>query len=280
MKVQYFTFVLNPVDQPNMFAQKEDKVSLFKRILLQKEPIKFSSYGNELALVNAYERDNYAGFYLGRKETLEISSSPEEEFKPQEIQNWPHSLMFINFDDDPTTGHRIAVQHRVGIFREPHVQLKALADEINKTLVLEGYVVEINAVTSERKFWETIEENKNKISKLILSFNAPNFLKLDSVLSDELKTIEAEYGATKTTIVLENPEGKLNVPHTNLINQGAEYITKGGGSYKLQVKNQRGYLKDKDNVETQEVIDVNLASDSPDIILQALDIIFNKAKDA
>lgn len=254
---------------------KEDKVELFKKIILQDKPLKFRSYGNELALVKSFFKDNYAIFRLGRRETLYISGSPEDEFEPQQIQNWPHCEVFINFDEDPSTGHRIAIQHRTDIFNKPHTQLEALAAHINETLAMDGYVLQINAVTSERRFWETIDENTNSISKLVLSFNAPNFLKLESTLSDDLKNIEKVYNAPKVSVILENPEGKLKVPHTALTDEGAEYITKGGGSYKLQVKKQKGYLKDKDNIETKEVVDVDLTAESPDTIIQALEIIFN-----
>lgn len=276
MKVQYFTFVLNPTDQKTLFNDKRNKVEILKDVLFSvARPLKFNAHGMTVALLSEMDLGEYGIFRIGKHETVSINLSPEEKFNKTEVSNWPHCYLLLNFDDSPQ-GHQIAFEYKSDIFREPYVQLKELAKELNPYLFSHGYAIEINAVTTQMKFWDTIKENENKIKKLVLSFNSPNFLKLNTKLSDALKEIEKDYGSTKTTVVLENPEGKLKVPETELIKQGAEYITKGQGSYQLQIKTQKSYIKDKDNIETKEVIDINLETDDKSVIIQILNKIFKK----
>jgi len=275
MKIQYFTFFLNPIEQKGLFPSSKSKIQILKDVLLSDIPIKFECRNNEHAIVKIWQEGNYAIFRLGKKEIVDINLPPEKAFKIQEIQNWPHILLFVNFDGDSNTGQKLAVQYKAELFPHPYVQLDSLTERLNEDLAMEGYLMSTNAITTKVKFWEIVEENENNIKKLVLSFNSPNLFNLDGELNTALKEIQKEYSATKSSIVLENPEGKLSIPHSELIKQGVQYITNGGGSYRLEFKKTHSSIKDKDNIETKEVIDLSLEGSS-EVIKETLDKIFNK----
>jgi len=268
MKFQYFTFFLNPV--ANLFEDKREKIEILKEILKTEKPITYKKGSTQLAYVFKRESNNHIVARLGRKSLITRNLSPNEQFQETQEENWPYCEVLFNLDKDPEKGQKIAFAFKSYIFSSPYEQLKGLADEINSHLMMSGYVIAISPVTKEKKFWDLIKENRGKIEKLSLSFNAPNLFNLKNNFNEELKEAQDKLNLNKATIEFENTLGQLSVPEDDeLIKQGVEYITKGGGEYSLKIKGRgRKVISSKDNIETKafDFEDLEIISSTPELL--------------
>ena len=134
----------------------------------------------------------------------------------------------------------------------------------------------VNPVTEEKDFWEIVNENEDKIEKLTLTYNVPNLFKLNNSLENYLKELQKEYSSTEVTIDIKNPDGKLKIPHNDLTEQSAEYISRGGGQYKMKVKGRKSYISSKKNTKTRTFtdFDVELEGDNQEVLFNTIDTIF------
>lgn len=251
MKFQYFTFFLNSV--ATLFKDKRAKIDIFSEILQRDEPVSYEKRGTNLAYRFNKREDDYIVGKIGRKSKIKKYLSPEKNFKSQDEENWPFCDVVFYLSSDHEKGQKIAFEYKSGVFVSPNDQLKYFSEKINETLMTYGYVLSINPVTEEQKFWKIVDDNKGKIEKLSFTFNAPNLLGLVNTLNNELKNVSKEYNVNKTTIELENSDGQLSVPeNSELVRQGVEYVAKGGGQYSIKLKGRgRRVLKSSNNIVTK-----------------------------
>lgn len=272
---QYFTYFLNPTDQQALFSDKRDKNEIF-RTLLRDGKIEYESRGVKLALVLISEKNGYFVCKLGKKASIKRNLPPDQNFEETVEESWPFCLVVINTNPANGTGQKIAFEYKSNVFVSPNEQLKHFEDEINTSIASSGYALSVNPVTEDREFWKIVEDNQDKIEKLIFSFNAPNLFGLKNSLNQDLKDLEKEYGSTKVSIELENPAGKLKIPKNELTNQSIDYITKGGGEYELQIKGKRKKIVSKNNIVTRtfDDIDINLKGKGQEALFDLLGKIF------
>jgi hypothetical protein len=208
----------------------------------------------ELGYVCERNEDDVVFAKFGRRTTQEVIHAPENHFKREVEETWPHANVFIRLDSDPNTGQVIAVEQQHRAFYKPLSSLEALANKINETLSCEGYFLSIHPVTTEQDFWGLVEKGGDNIEKVSFSFSAPNLLNLEGALTEDLKKLRAEYNATETSLSLANPIGKLKIPKTSkFVSEGVEYVRKGGGEYKLKAKGQWHRSKDMCKYNTIDV---------------------------
>ena len=258
MTFQYFTYFLNPLEQPALFKDKRDKNDIL-RDLLRKDRIEYESHGANLAFVLIHEKNNYFIGRLGKKASIRRNLPPEQNFEETLEESWPHCTVIINTNPDHGTGQKIAFEYKSNVFTSSHEQLKHFQDELNSHLFSFGYALSINPVTEEREFWHIIDQNKDKIERLTFTFNAPNLFGINNSLNQDLKDLQKEYSSTKVSLELENPDGRLVVPKNDLTKQSVEYITQGGGEYSLKIKGKvRKVLKSKDNIKSKTFDDLEI----------------------
>lgn len=261
MKFQYFTYFLNPIVQQPLFPKKVDKNNILSDILrkLKENPLEYKSGGADIAFVVVHHKDNYVVARLGKRSSLRKSLPPEKLFEETREEHWPHCNVIFNLDNDSETGQKIIFEFKNNIFASPALQLKKLAEEINPLLMPSQFVLSINPVTESQEFWHIINQNKDKIEKLSFIFNSPNLFNLENDLNEELKGIQKDYLATKATIEFENPDGRLKVPENKLTKQGVEYITKGGGEYRVKIRGRRRtVLSSKGKIKTRDFPEVEI----------------------
>ncbi|MDB5184972.1 MAG: hypothetical protein JWN38_780 [Candidatus Saccharibacteria bacterium] len=137
-------------------------------------------------------------------------------------------------------------------------QLKKYTEEVSGIKdVLDGYELIINSVTTRESFWDIVRAKTGRIQKLTFDLAAPNFLGLNTALSDSMREIKDQFNATKATVSIENPEGSLRIPNTsNFINEAVEYATGGAGDIKLKVQ-EEGIVDAKRNKVTAQIATVD-----------------------
>lgn len=271
MKLLLYRFFLNKTEQLTLLdkrSKSEGRIGVLKDVLTKHYHFQYRR--SELGYACGRCEDNLIYGKFGRRSTLAKRLAPEADFKRQLEEHWPCCSVFIRIDNDPKGGQTIAVEHNTGIFRKPLSPLQAWANEINETLACEGYVLSIHPVTEELDFWRFVEANKGQIEQVVLSFSAPNLLNLQGALNDDLKKLQREYNATETSIGLSNPGGKLRVSdQSKLVKEGVEYITKGGGEYKLKVRGNFHSSKEKTKYKTLDV-DVDLETTDKQTFIRTL----------
>ncbi len=271
MKILLYRFFLNKTDQMTFFDRKDKgvgKIDLLKDVFSKQYHFRYRK--SELGYVLERYEDNFIYGKLGRRSTLSRILPPERDFKKELEENWLCSNVFIRLDGEPQGGQTIAIEYHSSTFRSPLSPLQAWANKINETLSCEGYLLSIHPVTTERDFWTLVKSSKGKIQQLVLSFSAPNLFKIENNLNDDLKKLQKEYNATETSIGLSNPTGNLNISDSSkLVKQGVEYITKGGGDYKLRVGGIFHSSKDKGKYKTID-LEINLETTDKGTFIRTL----------
>lgn len=185
---------------------------------------------------------------------------------------------YLTWSTDPSTGQRIAFELKSNVFETPYEQLKGFADAVNSELMMLGYAIAINPITHVQEFWDIVKDNQGKLKKLSLSFNAPNLFGIKDDLNSELKDAQNVFGITKTNFELENADGKLKVPEdSELLIQGVEYITRGGGEFSIKLKGKgKRTISSKKNIETKtfDFEDIEIKTTEPELLKMILNRIF------
>lgn len=274
MKFQYFTYFLNPLQQRLLFNDNRDKNDILREAFIK--TIEYESRGVKLAFVPVSQKNNYIVGRLGKRASIKRNSPPDQKFAETHEENWPYCYVVINTNTNNGTGQKIAFEFKSSVFPSPYEQLKHFADEMNMCLFSSGYAIAINPVTEEKEFWRLVSENHDKIEKLIFTFNSPNLFGIENSLTEDLKSLQKEYSSTKVSLELENPDGRLNIPHNDLTEQSVDYITKGGGQFALRLKGKKIVLRSKDNIKTKSFDDLDLRINSNDqqTLFDVLDKIF------
>lgn len=263
MKILLYRFFINETEQLSLLnepGKKRDKVGMVKDVL--KKPYHFRYRKSELGYVCERCEDSFIYSKLGRRSTLAKILSPEADFRRELEEHWPYCRVFMRLDSDSKDGQIIAIEQQSNVFNRPLSPLQALTNQINETLSCEGYLLSVHPITSEKDFWALVKEGKREIQQLSLSFSSPNLFNIENALQEELRKLKREYNATETEISLANPIGNLNVSEkSKLVKEGVEYITKGGGEYKLKIRGTRYSSRDKSK---HKVFDLKVDLESAD----------------
>lgn len=256
MKVQYFTYFLNPLQQPSLGLtppDNRDKNEILRDLLSSKKLFHYKGKkGSGLAFKIEKIEGKRIFARLAKQAGVKTISSPEKDFEEMHQESWPNCVVLINTDNDPVSGQKFLFELKTSIFPSPYESLKVLADELNVHLFGSGYAMAIHPVTEEKEFWNIIENNAGNIEKLHLSFNAPNLLQLDGELNDALKNLEKVYGSTAISLDLENPAYQLKIPKDNLMLQSAKYVAGGGGEFTIHLRGKKK-ISSKDKIKVREI---------------------------
>jgi hypothetical protein len=277
MKVQFYRFVLNPATQVPLFKKEKKKKDMALEALGEK--YSFDYRGSQLAYVFHRIEGDYLLGSLGKRATLTRSLPPEKDFQETKEENWPHCRVFVKADGDPEEGQTIAIEFKGYIFPEPLHQLRALADKMNEELLTPeyGYTLSVNPVTTKQDFWQLVEQHKAEIEEVEFTFNAPNLFHLENELEDELKDAQKEFaGMTHASVGFHSEGGALKIPKNKFVNQSVDYISRGGGEYKLKF-HKKGYVSSKKNVKSKNVeeVDVEIESTDKNLFEHIFDKIFS-----
>lgn len=265
MKFQYFTYFLNPSSpQRSLFPEKRDKNEFLTELLVQDH--EFVSHGRQVAYVFLKKID---GFILGKFGVKRIRPKylpPRQQFHSVNDETWPYCNVIIDTSPRSGDGQKIYFEIKKTIFSSADAQLKRFAGYLNGELKGYGYLLAINPVSEVSNFWSVIDASPDQIEKLTFAFNVPNLFELNSKLEDDLKGARDTYGPTKVTLQMENPEGKLVIPRDALMEQGVDYISRGGGEYKLKIKGR--VISSTSKVKTKQIedLDIDLATADAEIV--------------
>lgn len=282
MRFEFFRFLLTPVKDPQLplDGRKLDRSELIDDIFAEKKHYKFKCGKATYGFYVKNKIDSLVHARIGKWTSKKLHSSPENGFQAIQSEDWPGVEVFINLSDEKETGDTfksgqvIAVQVNKQAINNPTPCLRSLSDEINKKISHHGFYISINPIVSEvRRFWSVVEENKGKIKKIVLKYTPPNLFNLKNKLEDDLREANRTFNTTSTQIVLENEAGSLELPRDNdLLNQSAEYIDQGSGSYSIHLTSGKKTIKSEAGVKTEtfEGIELSLEASSKEGLIDLM----------
>lgn len=283
MKLQFFRIFIAQSSQLSLLADTTiTKGELISEAFgQQEEPMYYTSGESEYAYVVHKKTGNYIYASLAKKGRVKIQHSPEEDFEIEAVDTWPRVPLLINTDSDPENGQSIAIELNGSIFQHPHVQIRILVSELNKTILKrKGYEMAIHPISEQNEFWDVVSRFEGSINSLEFEFSAPNLFNSTDSLNDELRDARDHFGMTKASIKVENSDGELRVPSdNNFIKQGVNYITEGGGEYKIKLKN-RNIITGADSIKSKEIneTELEIAASNKETLKEFCDTLFSWLK--
>lgn len=288
MRLEYFRYLLSPLKQSRLaFVEELSREEVIRKIF-SSEKIYTFPYGRNkgtFGFVTKLIHNKKAFGRIGRQKKTKLHLSPAEGFQEKQEEDWPGSHIFINLDDEKTTGQTeksgqvIAIQSNRAVISNPTNCLRALADKINQEVREYGYYLTINPILQEKKnFWSVVDKYDGHIKKVVLIYTPPNLFELKNKLEDDLKRANENFNTTKTEIVLENNSGDLRLPRENrLLKESAEYVDQGGGGYIIRMKDGKEIIKSEEGVETKtfEGKELNIEGASKEDLARIIHHIFN-----
>jgi len=290
MKFEYFRFLLTPVKEPQLpLHGKIDRDDLIAEIFSKNKTHIFKSRKANYGITIDFIKDGVARGRVGKKTTKKLRSSPEEGFTVKDAEDWPGSTIVINLNDEKETGKLreagqiIAISVNKSAIQSSKKCLRAFAEKINEEIVNKGFFFTINPIPTEKtKFWAIAKKYKGQIQKVTLTYTPPNILQLGSTLEDDLREDNKVFNTTKTQVVFENESGDLDLPEANsFLNQSADYIDLGGGTYKFNLKNGKTTLTSENGIKTEtfEGVELSLEANDEKEIQDALKLILGVEND-
>ncbi len=155
--------------------------------------------------------------------------------------------------------------------------MRKWADTKNVDIYRYGYSLSIHPINKKEDFWTVINKCKGTIEEVVFDFSSPNLFNLKNELEDELKNTTKTFNTDSAAMVLRNKQGALNIPEDNpLIQQSVEYISKGGGDYKIKTLGEQGYMTSAKIIKTEKFEIENLQVDCKDkeTFLKVMSMIF------
>ena len=271
MRFEYHRFLLTPLNQGQLsFSDRPSREELIEKVFSE-EHYTFQYRRTTYGFVKKFIRNKKVFGRIEKQRKTSIFLSPSKGFQEKQEEDWPGSHVFINLDDEKTTGQTeksgqvIAVQCNKPIISSPINCLRALADKINEEILTNsGYYISINPILQDKRgFWSVVDEHKDKIKKVILIYTPPNLFELQNKLEVDLRKANEEFNTTSTQVVFENDGGHLKLPKdNNLLNESVDYVEQGAGGYKIFLKDGKKTIKSEAGVKTETFDGKELIIDS------------------
>lgn len=234
--MNYHLFRIFLVKRDNSIGEMVSRNSFLKEIFGNR--IDFISRGSKYVYIPiGHHGDKIVG-RIGKSIDELVNEPPEQAFDEKLVVNWKAANIAIDTSSEKE-GQILAIQ-KPDKFGFPTSVAKSLADHINSDFVSFGWKFEINAISSDIGFWNTVDKYKGKISRVNFVFVTPNILNLKSSLNEGLKEAREANNAQTVQIALSNSGGGLELEKEN-IKDGVEYVSRGGGRAKINVGNQKVY---------------------------------------
>jgi hypothetical protein len=183
---------------------------------------------------------------IGRKIKISENEPPEKKFVETERDAWRAALIII----DPShhkDGQKVAVERAVNI-GHPIPIFESLAVKISTQD--EPFVLEVNAIVPQERFWEFVASNKGQITSVQFEFIVPNMFGEADDYDREMREMREQEKAQKAKLSIESKDGlDLN---TDKVKRAADYTTKGAGSIKARTKTGKTYSS-KDKAQRESI---------------------------
>ena len=271
MKFQYFRFRLVQSKQlalPLNDSDIIDRQELLERVFCPENYYPFPDGKKKYAYLKRQVIGNMVHASIGIHQDITLNASPDQEFAERSETNWPFCHVCINLSDEKIDntesqnsrwrGQIIACEVKQKIL-VPQKCLRAFAKHVS-SMILNEYDLDlvIDPIQSHTmRFWALVKKYDGYITKLDMSFTAPNIIGHED---DIIKDME-KYNARQGSISLESGNGPLKLsPNDKSLDILSRYIDEGNGSYSIKVNNTDGSsktIKSGDHIEQEDILETD-----------------------
>lgn len=168
---------------------------------------------------------------IGRQFKAKENLSPEEGFKEVEREPWRASNIIID-PKQHADGQKLAFEVKDHVGSGLSI-IQSLCNQIN-TNHNEPYIIEANAITDPKTFWDFESTNRGSITTVTFDLVAPNMFGIRDDMDKEMAEFRDNEKARNVSITLKNPDGlKLDEAR---VKQAVSFATEGGGRIKARAK--------------------------------------------
>lgn len=185
------------------------------------------------------------------------------DFRIENVEDWPHVVMFVNNDPDVQV---IGVSRNQRAFSNPFSVVRGLEKLVSKHLLNRGLTIQFHSIYDQSEFWSLMASNRGKVEKVRFEMIAPNMANISRVLQVDIKRLNKEANAQKTTLELEAVAGTaLEISEEDsMIASCVQYSADGGGDIKVKLKGFKKTISTSNTVRVIEIDEMEFENSTPD----------------
>lgn len=218
--------------------------------------------GNKAEIINKLlvEKDDFYLYKFASNRALTIET---EEFKEEEVENWPSFLFAVWNHPDKQL---IAVQERREAFSHSETAIKAFESTMNAHLVKRQLRIYVEPLFKEEEFWKIVERYENKIKEVTFELITPNMANISRALSDDLKDFAKGTNTGKTKLAIaSDPEGALSIAKDNKQIEGlVKYSSEGGGNISVKASGVKRKIQTSRTKKSFEISELEISANTPE----------------
>lgn len=204
--------------------------------------------------------DEYFMFIVSRQKNVKVIL---EDHTKSDVDSFPFSRIIIDNND---SNQIIAVQDSIEFSQKTIIN--SFKKYINKILIDNHLIAQIEPVYKESDFWSFIKENKEDITSISFNLITPNMSNISSCLSEDLKKAAKTTGAIETNLKFNSSSsGSLKIqPNNTAIDGLVTYASQGGGEISVKTKGSRLGFCSNDYQKTIEIDELDYKGDLNSLI--------------
>jgi hypothetical protein len=206
----------------------------------------FRKDGQEYAIRHVHSNKKIIYIKFGKKERSHYYEKTEYDIEDKLKDSWPFVRVICDI-----SAQMILVEYKSNFisFNKMATLLCEIADHGYKG---SGYVLKIEPIVMEGKFWQIFAEAE-KIFSLKLVLHSPNFFGASMDANEVLDKTRKIFNNTTIELQLNNEEGELKLPKDE-IDKYTQYADKGGGNWVLKTQTQKRKRKYKSRESIKKIM--------------------------
>lgn len=272
MAFDLFRYQILPIDrrhQEDLFEEPLDlllarKNELFFDALISVQKYSLAKVRIKYAVIAEGHDFIFYRFAVNRSLTRET-----ENFKEEQISNWPSFYVFVW--NDPRKQY-IAVQVKRNAFQDTSAVARLLINGVNKFLHSKHLRTHFESLFDDCVFWEIVDSNEGKIREIMFDIVTPNMSNISRSLSEELKTFAMETNAVTTKVALKADDESSIIadPNNRQLEGLVEYASRGGGNISMKFRGIRKRHFMNETKKQLEIDELDINSESGENIVKLL----------
>jgi hypothetical protein len=167
----------------------------------------FRHHGTEFVYVplNPTETAPYVVGKIGRPVSEVENRPPDEGYQEYVHDAWKAAVVVCD-PRESDDGQKLAIQFHIDVGKPATLAPRLLqAMEAGQDYI--QYLSAVHPITNSEAFWEFVERNEGKITKIKFELEVPNMFGSDDEFDKEMKDYRDKEKAQKVAIELSNPDG-------------------------------------------------------------------------
>lgn len=262
---------------PNKTSENFDLFDSIDQIISSKNQLFMDALNQFSGFVSYQTETNYrtllhsGDWHVGQVGFKRKTRLTDKNFAKKNEDNFPSIFFIVNNDPDKQL---IFVQEVSGIMK-PFRFAKRLTEYINELLEKQPVEVQVESISEPSEFWSEIKKAQGKIEAVEFKIDTPNMARISKILPERLRDLSKVTNSKSSTLRLDgDKKRRLNISEDNEDVQALNnYISSGGGDYKIKLAGVRTEITKKDSVKSIYIDEITIEHPSIDALSFALQVV-------